>query len=169
MHDFRWLGHVICLALASGAVAQYNGTLNFNNTVQFTLSSIEPMVRFDVVRGQWRLDEATGYRRTARTRGQAEIHFIGTGFQVHGSLGWDESQAASTNRSEAPLALVVKDEKSDYREWYWSLEPPLTGGPHIASLYPIELDAYVIEFNYHNGSAVEFTNITIDVPVLTQA
>lgn len=170
MRGIVWLPQATWVALAWVATAQFaDKPIPFNDTVQFTLTSIEPMVQFDARRGEWDLDESTGFRKTVGTKGQASMHFVGTGFEVRGSLQWDEDQRQTTNRSQAPVRLVLRYEHSNSSDSNWSYEPYLTGGPHLATLAPFELDAYKLDFDYRDGSAAEFHNVTIDVPVRTQA
>lgn len=84
----RWIAWALWASVASTATAQ------FNTTVKFTLTSMDPMVDLDAASQTWAgvpftLDDATGYRTsTGRSSGNAGCWFVASAFDVQGSVNW---------------------------------------------------------------------------------
>lgn len=162
-----WMSPVTWIALAVTASAQ------FNDTVKFTLTSWDPMVDVDGASNAWTgqpftLDSATGYRTsTGRSSGNAGFWFVGTGFDLQGRALWKLGGAPA---GAIPLTGVLsypgqREEDSTLPRFNLTAKE----SPDLASLSTLELAAYELMVSWFPVSAFEFHNITIDVPIKSQA
>lgn len=171
MMALHWLSWAACLYLAWTAQSQ------FNSTVQFTVDSMDPMCDLDYpwTAGQpFTLDEEIGYRTsTGRSSGKSGCFFVGTGFQVRGRVYWTPFYANASNRNgfdDHASATLLYPFRS---EWDQSTENRFAGvEKNDTNLYgqsSLDLHAYKLMFNYAGVSRLEFHNLTVDVPIRTQA
>lgn len=167
-----WLAGAAWLGFAPTVFSQ------FNTTVNFTLTSLDPMVDLD---GKYRgtafdYDEATGYR-TADFNRYYEKHFwfVGTAFKMRGVATYKEN-SDYVNRSEParleaylgyPTVLnnIVKQFNSDYSDPENISNDPLV----LVAGSSLELAAYELLLRLHPWATYEFHNVTVSIPIRTQA
>lgn len=153
------------LGLASLAAAQ------FNSTVRITLDALDPIINFYTDRDPnapatldpWELDSKTEYI-TSGDRGAAmlDIPFVGTGYEMRGSVEWTPS---SSDVQEA-LQISLRWSNGTINN---AFNITRSQGSTITSLSPLSLGTYVLKLSRPSGSTMTFHNFTIDVPVLSQA
>lgn len=168
MVTVSWLTWAVWLAAARTALSQ------FNSTAQFTFDSLDGMVDLDGAARwwsfhmPWTMDAETGYRTsTGRRYGEAGLWFVGTGFKVHSISNWvqgapkDISQPVLGELHYANLA-----QPGPVSGWINGTTEDL---PESLSNHSLQLAAYQFTIKYYPSARTEFHNITIDVPILTQA
>lgn len=164
MISLCWFLATLWLAHASTATSQ------FNTTVNFTLTSMDPMIDMD---GALRdrpltLDERTGYRKFDFARvTQARAWFVGTGFEAHGFGTWDNETEKPTS---APMVGRLKYVYNDTQQ-------PRDSTPYIQYLgnergaadgfggSSLPLAAYELTFMYYPFATAEFHKLTVQVPI----
>lgn len=169
------------IAWALWAFAASTATAQFNTTVKFTLTSMDPMVDLDAASETWAgvpftLDDATGYRTsTGRSSGNAGCWFVGSAFDVQGSVNWKgdappEGPAGVGLNNPASAFLYYPD--TDYhrrRNETRQFNISAGTGPDLLSVSQLDLRAYELRLSFSPYTVLEFHNITVDVPILTQA
>lgn len=150
----------------------------FNSTIDFTLTSMDAMMDLDDIVAPFSYDEETGYR-TADVpyfmRGYCE--FIGTGFRVNGFGTYkNESQPTpvASGWLHRPDRKVVVRTRHDDDAIFPPGEMPRYNGSeegapnHFNDSY-LELGLYLLLLNVYPTALYEFHNLTVTIPIRTQA
>lgn len=170
MVTLPWLAWAVWLANAPTALSQ------FNYTARFTLDSLDGMVDLDGASQwwsenmAWTRDEETGYRTRVSPRrfGEAGLWFVGTGFKVNGLGSWIDGEPDEFSKEPMIGKLQYANRKQPQ---------PIPGyingsteqNPDRFSNTSLQLAAYELTLKYFPNANFEFHNLTIDVPIRTQA
>lgn len=162
-----WL-YAIWLASAQVVTAQ------FNSTVSFTLTSLDGLVDVDGATSWWdglpsTVDSETGYRTSAgRSSGTSGCSFVGTGFEVHGFGLWKYGEP--TDRPwGAVVAQVSHPDQDSQDEPLLTLFGNVTRDPRLLSASNLSLSAYEMTWVRRADSQLQFHNLTVTIPIRTQA
>lgn len=169
-----WLAGAAWLGFAPTVFSQ------FNTTVNFTLTSLDPMVDLD---GRSRIaaldyDEATGYRTADFNRYEERYFwFVGTAFKMRGVATYKENYLSDVNTSEparlqaylgypsTPTTKILKQFNSDYSD-----PENISNDPSVlVAGSSLELAAYELRLRLIQYATYEFHNVTVSVPIRTQA
>lgn len=162
------LGWLLWAAWLGSADAQ------FNDTYRLTLTSADGMCDFDgaskaVFDGEpFTLDAGTGFRTSAgRSSGHSGVWFVATGVSVHGRASWKTDPGDGSSPSYAFLYRTNEEWRSVLdtdRNYNVSADTnPLLNASGL------DLASYELRFSFQSAAQLEFHNMTIDVPIKTQA
>lgn len=159
-----------CLLFAIAATAQ------FNDTFKFTVDSLDGMVDVDGASEWWggspfTINNVTGYR-TSTGSGSSGCAFVGTGFEVQGLARWRDSNHQvndSDPQSRYPVLGFLQTPTAGPSGPNTQLNSTVHDTPDLMSAAGLNLSAYELRWTYTSEAEFEFHNLTIDIPVRTQA
>lgn len=169
-----WQVWAVWLLFAQSVIAQ------FNTTIRFTLTSLDGPVDVDAARSwhaglPFTVDTETGYRTsTGRSSGVFGSSFVGTGFEVqgyglrkYGQPTEDDSEDTSTLH---PVYAWLSHSDQDWqKEELLELTGNVTNDPRLFTATDFSLSTYDLIWTFRADSQLEFHNLTIDIPIRTQA
>lgn len=151
----------------------------FNSTVSFTLTSLDGPVDVDAARSWYgglpfTVDTDNGYRTsTGRSSGVWGSSFVGTGFEVQGFGLWKYGSGPSDSDDDGNPGAVFAYLCPSDREWQEESLLELTGNvtddPRLFAASNMPLSAYDLNWVLRADTQLEFHNLTIDIPIRTQA
>lgn len=149
-------------------------TAQFNDTVKFTLTSMDPMLDFDMASGffvgRYILDPETGYRTsTGRSSGAVGGWFVGTGFEMRGFGKWEFGYPTSSPWSDPLHAFLFPTNRERNSDEVTTYNVTVRDTPDLWTASNLSLSAYQLEIHRGSDGVFEFHNLTIDIPVRTQA
>lgn len=161
-------GFVLWVFCTSAATAQ------FNDTVKFTLTSMDPMLDFDrasgLFAGRFTLDPETGHRTSAgRSSGAVGGWFVGTGFEMRGLGKWKSGQPTSSTSSDPLHAFLFPTNRNSTSDEVTMYNGSVRDTPDLFKASNLSLSAYQLQIGWGADGVFEFHNVTIDIPVRTQA
>lgn len=148
----------------------------FNDTYRFTFTSVDGLCDFDgaskaAFDGEpFTLDSETGYRTSAgRSSGASGCWFVGTGVTVEGRGIWKPN--ADTSDPPDPVHAFLYQTNQQFQsvldtENYFNVSADNTT---LLDVHGRELRSYELRFTHMPDSQMEFHNMTVDVPIRTQA
>lgn len=159
-----------CLLFAIAATAQ------FNDTFKFTVDLLDGMVDVDGASEWWggspfTINNVTGYR-TSTGSGSSGCAFVGTGFEVQGLARWRDSNHQvndSDPQSRYPVLGFLQTPTAGPSGPNTQLNSTVHDTPDLMSAAGLNLSAYELRWTYTSEAEFEFHNLTIDIPVRTQA
>lgn len=161
---------LVLVTVATLHLAMWSTLAQFNDTVRFTLDSMDPMIEFRPDGGPWLWDPVTGYSSYGNMS-YASIYstFVGTGYEMRGSVAWGRPMR---NLSiDGSFEIWLRNANSTIQVFNISQ----TQEPVLSSFSPLKLDLYSVEMDrpagndWFRGSNFTFHNFTFDVPVRSQA
>lgn len=143
------------LLLAITAEAQ------FNTTIEFPLTALSPMV--DMLEAFWAYDDQTGYAQTLQTRrgsGAFTALFLAQGYRLHGEAA-DRPEVRVTGSRDL-LGVVTGTGISNRTELHVSKGV-------LSEVKLSEATMMELRVSYLDNGLITVHNITLDIPVRTQA
>lgn len=141
-------------------------TAQFNSTIEITLDNLSPSFGTDYREGpfftQWVYDNTTRFFQNnpiGRSSGSLDLCFVAKSFRVYGDVVLRSNKAQSGSLGAAHLWGSVKDDKS------------FTGPSEgiIADWNASQALVMQLAIVYPPSALITVHNVTIDVPVRTQA
>lgn len=155
----RW---ATLLTIASMVMAQ------FNSTVNFTVTSIDPMLGYDYMSDSI-LDPETGYRTSAgRSSGLVSAWFVGTAFDVQGRAFWKRDGPLGGGDRGPGLATIQPMNRVRSSPETLKFNLSVKDTPDLVSS-SLNLSAYELQVSWGADAKFEFHNLTVEIPVRTQA
>lgn len=153
------------LLLASSAAGQ------FNDTFRTTITAMDPMTNLDTDDTRynvWNVDDVSGYRSNEWLDAWFVCHFVATGYDASGVAWWrtqDEGVAANNTlryqsepASDGPTGSFSR-----------TLEVGHMNGTYLGAMSGLELAAYELNVSHTYNTAVIFHNISLSIPIRSQA
>lgn len=154
---------VALLATASSAVAQFNGSF------EYTVSPLSPFLRMttsgETAAGEsdWVYDEKTGYatnKPLSRTPFYAS--FVAKGFRLNGQVESPDNDSFNPTMKDLFATLMLSSGP------HFSLGPD-NSSVTLVNWTALESALFGLTLNLYTGTSFTLHNITIDLPVRTQA
>lgn len=164
---------MLLFGLALWVFCTSTATAQFNDTVKFTLTSMDPMLDFDQSSffvGRYLLDPETGYRTsTGRSSGDVGGWFVGTGFEVRGFAKWEFGYPTSSTLPDPLHAFLFPTNREISSDEVTKYNVTARDTPDLLKASNLSLSAYQLQVARGSDGVFEFHNLTIDIPVRTQA
>lgn len=142
----------------------------FNSTINVTLDSWSPMMQLDLTWGEWSLNGNTGYREHVSSDRQSRtvlaFTFVGTGFQLRGSAQWAPGMGSADVTLPDPAELQL-DTVLPTGESLKTVN--VSGVDGLGSMTGLDLSSYLPKVIFEPGVDVVFHNVTLEIPIRTQA
>lgn len=138
----------------------------FNSTISITLDWKSPMIAFDTDDLRWKLDPNTNYRIYPEARsGTTAFRFVGVGYLLNGKL--EPFPTTGPARDDYMFNTRIYTIGRAYGQ-EWQVVEAKPDQPNLGEINNLNLSAYHVEMIY-GDEKVEFHNLTVDVPLRTQA
>lgn len=161
--------------LTAGLSLVFTASGQFNGTFRVTITSSDPMTDMDNVGDprdpityNWKVDEPSGFRKSSAAGGYMLCRFVATAYEAHGVAWWTSqvNQASANNSLRYQNQPEARGPTDDALQ---TVEVGAKNGTYLGSMSGLELAAYELVVSHENLTEVTFHNISLQIPIRSQA
>lgn len=153
----------------------YTASGQFNDTFRVTITSNDPMTDMDNVGDprdpityNWKVDELSGFRKSSGAGGYMLCRFVATGYDAHG-VAWWTSQVDQISANNSLRYQNLPEARGPNSDALQTVEVGAKNGTYLGSMSGLELAAYELVVSHENLTEVTFHNMSLQVPIRSQA
>lgn len=139
----------------------------FNSTVWVTLNWTTPLLSLWY---DFKIDPATGYRvRSGPSSAASDLYFVGVGFGINGTIArrYDDTPPKPEDDHLGGVSLFTIDNGDPYTRL--RNQSLARHNPNLGFMSDLNVSAYTVHLGFGASTKEEVRNVTIQLPVKTQA